>query len=204
MNIKSYSGSMLKRAMGLGSIGIFAYIANYYLRNLLSVATPNMLKSGEYTAEFIGLLSSVYFIVYASGQLVNGLVGDMINPKYMIFIGLTITGTVVALFPSMPFAWMQVACFALMGVGLSMLRGPIMKMISENVSKDYSRVICTCLSAASFAGPLVASCFAIVFTWNTMFVVAGVIAICIAVIAFVLLSVLEHKGYFSFHSNKKS
>ena len=59
VNIKSYSGSMLKRAMGLGSIGIFAYIANYYLRNLLSVATPNMLKSGEYTPEFIGLLSSV-------------------------------------------------------------------------------------------------------------------------------------------------
>lgn len=204
MNIKSYSGSMLKRAMGLGSIGIFAYIANYYLRNLLSVATPNMLKSGEYTPEFIGFLSSVYFIVYASGQLVNGLVGDMINPKYMIFIGLTVTGTVVAAFPSIPFAWVKVACFALMGVGLSMLRGPIMKMVSENVNKDYSRVICTCLLAASFVGPLIASCFAIVFTWNTMFVVAGVIAICIAVIAFVLLSVLEHKGYFSFHSNKKS
>ena len=163
-----------------------------------------MLKSGEYTPEFIGFLSSVYFIVYASGQLVNGLVGDMINPKHMIFIGLTVTGTVVAAFPSIPFAWVKVACFALMGVGLSMLRGPIMKMVSENVNKDYSRVICTCLLAASFAGPLIASCFAIVFTWNTMFVVAGVIAICIAVIAFVLLSVLEHKGYFSFHSNKKS
>lgn len=106
---------MLKRAMGLGSIGIFAYIANYYLRNLLSVATPNMLKSGEYTPEFIGFLSSVYFIVYASGQLVNGLVGDMINPKHMIFIGLTVTGTVVAAFPSIPFAWVKVACFALMG-----------------------------------------------------------------------------------------
>ena len=185
---------MLKRATGLGFIGIFAYVANYYLRNLLSVATPNMLKSGEYTAEFIGLLSSVYFIVYASGQFVNGLIGDMINPKYMISIGLTVTGTVIALFPSMTFAWMQVACFALMGVGLSMLRGPIMKMISENVSKDYSRVICTCLSAASFAGPLIASCCAIIFKWNTMFVVAGIIAIFTAVLSFVVLTVLTFQN----------
>jgi len=182
MNTQQPKDSMLKRAIGLGFIGIFSYIANYYLRNLLSVATPSMLESGEYTAEFIGLLSSVYFIVYASGQLVNGLVGDMVNPKYMISVGLTVTGTVIAIFPSLPFAWMQVACFALMGVGLSMLRGPIMKMVSENVNKDYSRVICTCLSAASFAGPLVASCFAIAFKWNIMFVVAGVTAIFIAVL----------------------
>ena len=204
MNTQQPKDSMLKRAIGLGFIGIFSYIANYYLRNLLSVATPSMLESGEYTAESIGLLSSVYFIVYASGQLVNGLVGDMVNPKYMISVGLTVTGTVIAIFPSLPFAWMQVACFALMGVGLSMLRGPIMKMVSENVNKDYSRVVCTCLSAASFAGPLVASCFAIAFKWNIMFVVAGVTAIFIAVIAFISLTVLEHKGYFSFHSNKRS
>ena len=53
-----------------------------------------------------------------------------------------------------------------MGVGLSMLRGPIMKMVWENLSKDYSRVICTCLFAASFAGPLIASGFAIALNWD--------------------------------------
>ena len=175
MEQQNVQGAPLRKVIGLGVVSVFSYLSSYYLRSLLSVATPNMLKTGEYTAEFIGLLSSVYFLVYAIGQLINGLVGDMIRPKYMITVGLTVTGIVVLSFPLVPFAWMQVACFALMGVGLSMLRGPIMKMVSENLSKTKSRVICTCLSAASFAGPLVSSALAIIFKWNIMFIVAGVV-----------------------------
>ncbi len=202
MEVQNSKGELLKRAASLGVISVFSYLASYYTRNLLSVATPNMLETGGYTAEFIGLLSSVYFLVYAIGQLVNGLVGDMINPKYMISIGLVLTGGVVILFPFAPFAWVQVACFALMGVGLSMLRGPIMKMVSENLPKDYSRAICACLSAAAFAGPLVASVLAIVFRWSVMFTVAGCITLAIALVAFVVLSILERKGLFVFHSGR--
>jgi sugar phosphate permease len=199
METENKKGELLKRAASLGIISVFSYLASYYTRNLLSVATPNMLATGEYTSEFVGLLSSVYFLVYAIGQLVNGFVGDMINPKYMISIGLAVTGGVVILFPLAPFAWIQVACFAVMGIGLSMLRGPIMKMVSENLSKDLSRGICACLSAASFAGPLIASVFAILFEWNVMFIIAGSITIAIALIAFISLSILEMKGMFVFH-----
>ena len=195
---------MLRKAISMGFISVFAYIASYYSRSLLSVATPNMLQSGEYTTEFIGLLSSVQFLVYAAGQLVNGLAGDMINPKYMISVGLSVTGVSLVLFPIVPFAWMQLLCFAIIGLALSMLRGPIMKMVSENVNKDYSRIICTFLSAASFTGTLIASALAIVFKWNMMFIVAGIVALLIAAIAFVSLSVFEHKGTFVFHSSKNA
>lgn len=204
METQNRQRSLFKKAFGMGFISVFAYIASYYSRSLLSVATPNMLKSGEYTTEFIGILSSVQFLVYAAGQLVNGLVGDMISPKYMISVGLTITGVSLVLFPLVPLAWMQILCFAIVGLALSMLRGPIMKMVSENLNKDYSRMICTFLSAASFAGPLIASGFAIVFNWDKMFIIAGVVALVIAAIAFIALTVLEHKRMFAFHSNKKA
>ena len=193
--------SPLKKVFALGFISIFAYLASYYLRSLLSVATPAMLGTGEYTAEFIGLLSSVYFLVYAAGQLVNGLIGDMIRPKYMIAVGLTVTGIVITLFSLVPFAWMQVACFAFMGLGLSMLRCPIMKMVSENLDKGYSRIVCTCMSTATYGAPLIASTLAIIFKWNVMFIVAGVSTIVIALISFVFISVLEHKGHLVFHSS---
>lgn len=204
IKVETQQKSMLRKAISMGFISVFAYIASYYSRSLLSVATPNMLQSGEYTTEFIGLLSSVQFLVYAAGQLVNGLAGDMINPKYMISVGLSVTGVSLVLFPIVPFAWMQLLCFAIIGLALSMLRGPIMKMVSENVNKDYSRIICTFLSAASFTGTLIASAFAIVFKWDMMFIVAGIIALLIAAIAFVSLSVFEHKGTFVFHSSKSA
>ena len=162
-----------------------------------------MQATGAYTAELIGTLSSIYFLLYAIGQLVNGLVGDRINPKYMISIGLTVTATAITAFPLVPFWWMQVACFAMMGVGLSMLRGPIMKMISENLNKDYSRVICTILSAVSFVGPLVASALAIIFEWDMMFIVAGLTTYVIAATAFIFLAVFERRGIFTFRNNKE-
>ena len=204
IKVETQQKSMLRKAISMGFISVFAYIASYYSRSLLSVATPNMLQSGEYTTEFIGLLSSVQFLVYAAGQLVNGLAGDMINPKYMISVGLSVTGVSLVLFPIVPLAWMQLLCFAIIGLALSMLRGPIMKMVSENVNKDYSRIICTFLSAASFTGTLIASALAIVFKWNMMFIVAGIVALLIAAIAFVSLSVFEHKGTFVFHSSKNA
>ena len=187
-----------QKIIGLGIVSVFSYLASYYVRNLLSVATPSMLLTEEYTAEFIGVLSSVYFLMYAFGQLINGFVGDVVNPKYMVLIGLTVSGVVTLIFPFLQFAWMQIVCFLLMGFSLSMLRGPIMKMVSENIDKKYARTVCTFLTVATFAGPLVASSFAIAFKWKTMFVVAGALTICIAVIAFVSLMIFEKKGIYSF------
>ncbi len=200
---KYSTGVLMKRAAGLGAISIFSYLASYFLRNLLSVATPNMLASGEYTAEFIGLLSSAYFLTYAIGQFLNGIIGDMMNPKYMIGIGLCFAGTVSLVFSFVPLAWMQVVCFAAMGFGLSMIRGPIMKMISENLPQNYARTVCTCLSVASFSGPLIASAFAMIFQqWSLMFTISGILTLAIAMIAFITLTVFEKKQIFVFQNHR--
>ena len=204
MSTQTKDNSAFKKALAMGVISVFAYLASYYTRSLLSVATPNMLETGLYTTEFIGLLSSVQFMVYAAGQLVNGYVGDRINPKYMISVGLAVTGAATLLFPLVPYAWMQVGCFGVVGLALSMLRGPIMKMVSENLNSNYSRTICTFLSAASFSGTLIASALAIAFKWDKMFIVAGAATLLVAVIAFVSLSTMERKGKLMFHSSKQS
>ena len=59
-----------KKAMNAICIGVLcslSYLAVYYARNLLSAISPHMGESKEY----IGTLSSVYFAVYATGQLIN-------------------------------------------------------------------------------------------------------------------------------------
>ena len=40
-----------------------------------------MLENG-YTEEYIGKASSLYFIAYAIGQLINGAIGDKVKAKY--------------------------------------------------------------------------------------------------------------------------
>ena len=79
--------SELNKALKIGSVCIISYMLSYYMRNILSVTTPEMLENGDFTKEFIAAMSSVYMIVYASGQLVNGIIGDIIKPRYMVLSG---------------------------------------------------------------------------------------------------------------------
>lgn len=68
----------LKKAFKIGSVCIITYMLSYYMRNILSITTPEMLENGDFGKEFIATMSSVYMIAYAFGQLFNGFIGDVI------------------------------------------------------------------------------------------------------------------------------
>ena len=38
-----------KKALKIGTVSIFSYIASYYMRHILGVSTPGMLESGLFT-----------------------------------------------------------------------------------------------------------------------------------------------------------
>ena len=103
-----------KKAWGIGIMTIGTYVINYYLRNLLSIFTPELLETGKYTVEHIALMSSVYMLFYAIGQLINGILGDMLSPKKMIFWGNALAGLSMIAFPFVPFQFVQIALFALL------------------------------------------------------------------------------------------
>lgn len=184
----------IRRAFTISAICIFTYLMSYHLRNLLSVFTPGMLDSGLFTEESVALLSSVYMIVYASGQLVNGVLGDMIRSKVMVLIGLVFAGTGTVAFSLTDLYPVRVVCFALLGFGLSMLRGPLVKVISENTKPAYARVACVFLSFVSFAGPFLAGLLAMALPWDRAFLASGCAAFGMAAFSFLVLSLLEHRG----------
>ena len=64
-----------KKAILIGGLCALAYLAVYVARNILSAVTPEMIDSGIFTTEAIGTMSSLFFIAYAIGQLINGLLG---------------------------------------------------------------------------------------------------------------------------------
>ena len=74
-------------AIFIGTLCSVAYLAVYFVRNILSAVTPQMIEAG-FTEAYIGRVSSAYFISYAVGQLINGVIGDKIKAKYMISFGL--------------------------------------------------------------------------------------------------------------------
>ncbi len=183
----------LSKAFQIGIVCVFSYLASYYMRNLLGVVTPEMLATGRFTKEIVVTLSSVYFFMYAIGQLINGTVGDKVKARFMVLIGLTICGISSVIFAFTNRFALQILLFAIMGFALSMLRGPLVKTISENTIPRYARVCCVFFSFSSFAGPLVASLLAMIFDWQMTFVAAGISCVVVAICAYIVLTVLEKK-----------
>lgn len=184
----------LNKALKIGFVCVFTYTLSYYMRNILSVTTPEMLENGDFTKEFIAAMSSVYMIVYASGQLVNGIIGDIIKPRYMVFCGLFLAG--LALF-GFPFAQMpaeQLCCFAVLGFGFSMLRGPMVKLISENTAPAHARMCCVLLSVTCYTGPFIAGLFVLFLRWKSVFIISGIISCILAVFSFIAFTVFEKSG----------
>ena len=193
----------VQSAWRIGSLFIATYLASYVTRNILSVSTPEMIKEAFFTKEYTGLLSSVCFIFYAVGQLINGFIGDMVHPKYMIIMGLGVSSISTFAIPLFDNRIIHFTAFALIGFGLSMLRGPLMKVISENTAATHARMICTLFSMAGFAGPLIASLLSIFFEWRAVFTVTGIISVFITVASVTVISLLEKRGEIKFTPKKE-
>lgn len=190
-----------RKAAVIGGTAILVYVANYYLRHILSVLTPILVKNG-FSVEHIAALSSTYMLLYAAGQIVNGFLGDIFSPKKIASIGLFVSGCSMIAFPFITNDLLQIGCFALLGFGLSMLRGPLMKIISENTLPNHARLICVFFSFASFAGPLIASLFAMINGWKNVFFAAGAVAIAFSLFAYVTFTAMEKKGLVSYIKNE--
>lgn len=191
------------KALQIGIVCTTSYVVSYYMRNLLSVTSPEMISGNCFTKEFLGTLSSTYMLLYAIGQLINGFVGDIVKPKWMVTCGMLLCGLASMLFSFTNWQFLQILLFGIIGFSLSMLRGPLVKTITENTLPNHSRVICTFFSFATFSGPLIASLISILFDWRKTFIVAGLTAVFIGILFYLIFTSFEKKGCITYTLTKK-
>lgn len=183
-----------RKAILLGSICSVSYLAVYFARNLLGSASPQMIEAGNVTTEEVGVLSSVYFISYAVGQLINGWIGDRIKAKYMISAGLCCAGLCnFAFLTLLPKGWPGIAVYGLMGYFLSMVYAPMVKTVAENTEPIYAtRCNIGYMFAAFFGSPL-AGVAAALLHWRAAFILSGIILLAMAASIFALFTIFEKK-----------
>ena len=74
-----------KKAILLIIVCSFVYFTAYFIRKSLAITLVNIVEHTSLTTDQLGLALTGHFIAYGVMQIVSGLIGDRVNPKYLIF-----------------------------------------------------------------------------------------------------------------------
>jgi len=155
------------------------YCVSYIGRLNYSSAMAQIISEHILTASQAGFISMAYFFAYGIGQMINGFLGDRINPRRMIFAGLLCSGLAnVAMGISHSAVWMALSWGA-NGYFQAMIWAPIIRIFAEmlhgedrvncSVNIVSSQIIGTLLSYLLSAGVLA------IADWPWVFIAAAIL-----------------------------
>jgi len=193
----------VRNAIFIGVLCSVSYLAVYFARNILSAVTPQMIEKGVLTTEFGGTLSSMFFTFYAVGQLINGVIGDKIKAKYMICGGLLLSGVANIIFTHCIMErTVATVAYAMVGFFLSMIYGPMTKVVAENTEPVYATRCSLGYTFSSFFGSPLAGVFAAILAWDSVANIGSAALIIMAMVCFGFFLVFEKKGIVKYNQYK--
>lgn len=193
-----------KKAIYIGTMCAISYLSVYVARNILSAVSPQMIEKGIFSTESIGTFSSVYFIIYALGQLINGMIGDKIKTKNMISFGLFFAGIFILIFSAVYKSLMvSYVVYGITGYFLSMIYGPMTKVVAENTEPLYATRCSVGYEFACLLGSPVAGLLAAFLLWKSAIIAGGIILMIMGVVCFAVFSSFEKKGMIQYNKYDK-
>ena len=164
---------------GIIALCCMVYFVSYFSRKDFAAVMAGMITDGAIGRANAGLVGTMLFIFYGVGQLLSGYLGDKIRPKYLIMMGLSVTGMCNAMMSVIPEGAM-IAVWGLNGLAQAMLWPPIVKILAHYLDHDtYVTAHLAVTSAAHVATVLlyvfVPICLSFM-SWHTVFVCAGALA----------------------------
>jgi OPA family glycerol-3-phosphate transporter-like MFS transporter len=130
------------------------YTCAYIARGNYSFARTLMMEEGIIGIGVAGAISSVYFICYAAGQIVNGILADKKSPFGLVAIGLVavvLTNLVMTI--KQP-SWLLPVWWGLNGFGQSMLWSPVFFIISNILHSKVRFFAVTAIAISTPAGKM--------------------------------------------------
>jgi len=189
-----------RNAIRITLLCFLTYLSVYFAKNTLSAVSPQMLDGGIVTQQALGAFSSTYFICYAFGQLINGMLGDKIKARYLICSGVILAGISIVLFLKLLVnPVLARIAYGFTGFFLSMIFAPLTKMVAENTDPIYTPRCHLFYSYAAYLGSPMAGLMASLMPWNRVFFVVICALFLMGSLCFVLFLRFEKKGIIQFH-----
>lgn len=130
------------------------YVTAYLCRVNLSTVLDKLSAELSVSMDFLGIASSVYFVTYAVGQLLNGFLGDRVNPHRFIILALTATGSINLVLGFQTNAALFPVLWGLNGFCQSMFWSTLLRLLSCYTPEHQRKTVSTLMSISSVTGYL--------------------------------------------------
>ena len=175
-----------------------AYSFSYIGRLNFSASMADMTSSGVLLKSQAGAVTTGFFICYGCGQFLSGMLGDRINPRYLVFAGLTCSSLLNFGISLGPPLWVMIILWSLNGLSQSLLWAPICKIVSDRVSTARRQKACTALATTMAGGTLMAYILSAVlinaFGWKAAFISGSSATLLAAVVWITVTTKIEHEA----------
>jgi OPA family glycerol-3-phosphate transporter-like MFS transporter len=142
---------LLSKRMML-SLCWLAYTAAYLARSGISAGYPTLALHYGTNEAWLGAVGSAFFAAYAIGQLVNGFLGDRVSPARFVLLSMVGSTAVYALILTVDNAAILPWLWGLNGVFLSMLWGPMLRLLCMRFSHARKETLAVLMGTAPVGG----------------------------------------------------
>ena len=167
------------------------YAVFYFTRNSYKSIMPAMLKDLDWQLSDVGILSTIFYVVYGSSRFLGGIISDKSNPRYFMGVGLIITGIINIAFgmssslPALALLWGLNAFFQ--GWGWPPCTKILTTWYSRNERGFWWAVCNTSHNVGGAIIPLLAGWLAVHYGWRYGMIVPGIVGIVMGAVLCVIL-----------------
>ena len=169
----------------------FSYAAAYVARLNMGAALGSVIEDLNLTDAQGGMFQTVFALVYAVGQLINGSIVDKISARRYIAAGLVLSGVCNLLFGLSRSYAMMVVFWALNGAVQSMLWTPIVKLMAtwfKGARRSRASFgISMTLVLGNVSAWAISGFMASRVGWRLSFIIPAAVVGAVAVMAYVML-----------------
>ena len=185
----------LKRSHGIFSLFYIAYVSIYIARLNLSMASPEMLQHGYLTEVQLGFIGSAFSVVYSSGRLLNGVLGDRLKPWLLITAGLLLTCCANLLLGFLPVYVLILMLWCLNAFGQSMLWSSMLRSMTSLYTKAQADrmapILPSSVAVGNILGILLSSWLVSRFGIRAAFLVPGGLTVLMGLICALVQILME-------------
>lgn len=174
MQAKSLRGD--RESILLFSVVFIMYVLVYMTKNCFSAAMATIVNEGIMTKSQTGLISAVFYLIYAPFQIVGGIAADKISPARLITFGILGAAIINLL---VYFANSYMALLILWAINAVVQFGiwpSIFKIVAGQLAKPFRKKCIFYISLASVTGLLISYISAaIIANWKTHFLFSAIV-----------------------------